>query len=52
MDYLLVFFIGIIAAYAAILATYNFLKDRNDGEITDKGVISPNGKDLLEKQNR
>lgn len=47
-----VIIIGICALYAAVLSTYNFLKDKNDGEITDKGVISPNGKDLLEKQKR
>ena len=44
--------IGICALYSAILSTYNFLKDRGDGKITDEGVISPNGKDLLEKQKR
>jgi hypothetical protein len=43
---------GICAMYGAILATYNFLKDKNDGQITNKGVISPNGENLIEKQKR
>lgn len=44
--------IGLVTIYAAVLSTINFLNDKKGGKITDKGVISPSGKDLLEKQKR
>ena len=44
--------VGFIALYGAINSLLNAKKIKKGGKITDKGVISPSGKDLLEKQKR
>lgn len=42
----------ILVLYASVVSTYNFLKIKKGGKITNSGVISPNGKEIVKKIKR
>jgi hypothetical protein len=44
--------IGAVALYAAVLSTINFMNNKKSGKITENGVISPEGKEIVKKQSR